>query len=290
MAARVAERGGRMRRAAIVGACALSFLTACGLAPEPTPLPTLTTAERQERIAAQTQVAINLTATAESRAATATAAAIPTVAPTLTPTIPRPAAGAGPGATAPPVTPVVKIADFRMTAYQGDASLGGRHSRLSNVFAYGLPVVVNFWAPLCPPCREEMPAFQRVSDDYAGRVFFLGVDVSPFAPGFGGQAEATQLIRDTGIHYPVAYALDSPTETYKVRSIPTTVFFAADGTVIKTVVGDLSEAGLRANVQNLLAAAPTGPGVAASGGSEVPRPVAPSSARLALPPRSGGRP
>ncbi len=240
-----------MRQLAIIIWCALAGLTACGVATIP---PTPTAADRQTQLAQLTQVAGHLAATAErratERAATAAAATLPTPTRAITPTATRPVSQA-------PVaigSAAANLADFRLTAYQGDASLGGRDSRLSNAFTYGLPVVVNFWAPLCPPCRAEMPAFQRVSDEFAGQVFFLGVDLSPYASGFGGQAEALQLIRDTGIHYPVAYATDDPSENYRIRTIPITVFFTADGKVFKSINGSFSEPVLRRTVQELLAA------------------------------------
>jgi thiol-disulfide isomerase/thioredoxin len=193
----------------------------------------------------------------------------------------------------PPAKPTpdvaANLADFRIATYQGDASLGGHDVLLSNAFGYDLPVVLNFWAPLCPPCRQEMPAFQRVSDDFAGQVFFLGVDVSPYIEGFGGAEDAAELIKETGIHYPVAYAIDSPIKAYGLKSIPTTVFFTPDGKIAKTVVGDLSEAALRNNIKALLAASATSP--APDGpppGGDVPRLIL--SALNALPPRADGRP
>jgi thiol-disulfide isomerase/thioredoxin len=160
---------------------------------------------------------------------------------------------------------------------------------LSNAFAYGLPVVVNFWAPLCPPCRTEMPAFQRVADDFAGQVVIVGIDVSPYFTGFGGQAEATQLIQETGVHYPVAYAVDSPLKDYGLKSIPTTVFFTPDGKIAKSIGGDLSESDLRNNVTVLIALGAIAPAQGDTPpGGKFPHPVV--TARKALLPRADGRP
>ena len=98
--------------------------------------------------------------------------------------------------------------DFKLHAYQGDGSLGSGDVQFSNVFAYRLPVIVNIWAPLCAPCRQEMPAFQRVSDDYAGRAYFMGLDLGTYM-GLGNQAQAVQFLKDIGVNYPNAYPVDA---------------------------------------------------------------------------------
>lgn len=69
--------------------------------------------------------------------------------------------------------------DFRIVAYQGEAVLGGKDSTFSKVFEQGKPVVLNFWAGNCPSCSVEMPGFQKVATEFAGKVIFVGLDVGP---------------------------------------------------------------------------------------------------------------
>jgi thiol-disulfide isomerase/thioredoxin len=58
----------------------------------------------------------------------------------------------------------------------------------------GKPLVVNFWATWCDPCKAEMPRLARAAKKYAGRVDFLGVDVqddSTLAARFAARAGVT---------------------------------------------------------------------------------------------------
>ena len=56
------------------------------------------------------------------------------------------------------------VPDFSFTLYRGESKLGAETLRLSEL--RGRPVVLNFWAGLCPPCRAEMPDFQRFYEEF----------------------------------------------------------------------------------------------------------------------------
>ncbi|MFN8514894.1 MAG: TlpA disulfide reductase family protein [Thermomicrobiales bacterium] len=253
-----------IRRRALIKLGALGLLTACAPGGSPTPLATLSANSRQAAIAKETEVAAQVEATSEARAVTATARMLPTATgtplpPTMTPTLRPPTVTATPRPpTATPPAAAAKLYDFNMAAYQGQASLGGDEVRFSSAFSFDMPVVVNFWAPLCAPCRDELPAFQRVSDEYAGRIFFIGVDVSPYWPGYGSRKDARDLIRETQIRYPVTYATESPLEAYRLYNLPATYFFAANGDLIERFPGGISEKQLRERVGKLVAARPAG--------------------------------
>ncbi len=142
--------------------------------------------------------------------------------------------------------------DFSIVAYQGDDLLGGKQSKFTDVFRQKKPVVLNFWAGQCPPCRAEMPEFQKVADEYEGKVIFVGIDVGPFT-GLGNHDEARRLLDELGIKYPAAYAVDaSPLQPFSVKAMPTTVYLTADGNVRSTVNGIVREAQLRSELDALL--------------------------------------
>jgi thiol-disulfide isomerase/thioredoxin len=143
--------------------------------------------------------------------------------------------------------------DFTIVAYQGQDLLGGQTVTFSKVFERGKPVILNFWAGLCPPCRAEMPGFQRVFDQVQDTVVLLGVDIGPYV-GLGQHADAQRLLADLGIHYPAAFAVDStPVRLYQIRAMPTTVFLTRKGQIVDTVNGMLLESQMRDKIQRLIA-------------------------------------
>ena len=64
---------------------------------------------------------------------------------------------------------------FRLSVHQGAETLGAEELLLSDVLALGKPVVLNFWAGLCPPCRTEMPSFQLVYEENKEDFILLGI-------------------------------------------------------------------------------------------------------------------
>lgn len=103
----------------------------------------------------------------------------------------------------------------------------------------GKPLIVNFWASTCVPCRQEMPAFQSIHDRFGDRLGLLGVDVAESAER--GEAFAEEM----GVTYPLAR--DPQTElitAFGGINLPHTVVIAEDGTVLAVRNKALSEAEL----------------------------------------------
>ncbi len=129
--------------------------------------------------------------------------------------------------------------DFRISLYQGVAELGGtREINLSSL--HGKPLVLNFWAGLCPPCRAEMPGFQQFYNEFKDDVTLLGVDIGPFMR-LGSQTDAENLLRELNITYPAGFTDDGGVpRKYRVTSMPTTVFIKSNGEIFEKKSGALS--------------------------------------------------
>ena len=116
----------------------------------------------------------------------------------------------------------------------------------------GKPLVINFWASWCVPCRREMPAFESVYRRRAGKVAFLGVDRQD------ARDDALRFLDRTGVTYPSGYdpdgKLDAP---YRLRGMPTTVVVAANGTVVDHVSGPMSEDRLERVLERAATPAPS---------------------------------
>ena len=117
--------------------------------------------------------------------------------------------GGGGGGERPPAGPAVSLEQFATEVEQSSGF-----------------VLVDFWAPWCPPCRTLKPIFEKVEPDYAGRIRFFKVDVD---------------------HGPEVAA------KYKVEGIPTLILFK-NGKPADQQVGAPSEKALRAWLDQQLAA------------------------------------
>jgi cytochrome c biogenesis protein CcmG, thiol:disulfide interchange protein DsbE len=108
----------------------------------------------------------------------------------------------------------------------------------------GTPVVVNFWASWCSPCRAEAPLLRDAHERYGKRVQFLGVDIEDARDG------AERFIHDQDLAYPSVF---DPTNAiglhYDLASPPTTLFFDSGGELVATVPGQLFDATLRRNLR-----------------------------------------
>ena len=144
---------------------------------------------------------------------------------------------------------VVLVLTFVAAACSGDGSTAGTttsftslHDDSTSTLAdhAGTPLVVNFFAATCPPCRGEMPDFQEVSQDLGDRVRFIGISVDPT------RAEADEVVADTGVTYDLGWDPDFALYyQFGGFKLPTTVFLSADGETLEVVSNALSESTLR---------------------------------------------
>lgn len=119
-------------------------------------------------------------------------------------------------------TPNNKAPDF--TVYDAE----GNSVKLSDFI--GKPVVLNFWASWCPPCKMEMPDFDDVYKEKGNEYHFIMVNLTD-----GGRETvetAKSFIEETGYKFPVYFDMDiDAAMKYNTYSIPVTYFIDADGNI-----------------------------------------------------------
>ena len=115
---------------------------------------------------------------------------------------------------------------------------------------YGKPIVLNFWASWCPPCKAELPDFDSACKKYEGEVLFLMVNMTD------GDREtvetAKSFVESMGYTFPVYF--DTKYEAaygYGVSSIPQTYFIDANGVVVARATGLISASQLEQGIAKI---------------------------------------
>jgi len=122
-------------------------------------------------------------------------------------------------------------------------ALGHSSQRVTLAAYAGRPVIVNFFASWCVPCKKETPLLARFYRAGHGQVIILGVDSSDSA------AAARRFVRAAGVAYPVGFDPAGATAAaYGVIAIPQTFFLNASHRVVKRVFGAVTLADLRTGI------------------------------------------
>lgn len=116
----------------------------------------------------------------------------------------------------------------------------------------GRPVVVNFWASWCPPCKAEMPLFNELSNKYKEEeLTVLMVDLPD------GEREtmdkAKQFIKDNNYNMKILFDNDGNAATnYTISSIPRTLFIDKNGYIVEDHLGQITKNELENEINLLL--------------------------------------
>ena len=115
----------------------------------------------------------------------------------------------------------------------------------------GRPLVINFFASWCAPCRAELPDLAAAHAIYGDRVDFVGVDFQEIS-----EKDAAELLWDSGVTYPI---MEDPgglllQELGGLPTMPTTIFVTADGEILERQHGLILESQLTERIEEIIAA------------------------------------
>jgi thiol-disulfide isomerase/thioredoxin len=141
---------------------------------------------------------------------------------------PKPKAAAKPGAVAKPGTP-----DFTLT------TLNGSKVTLSSL--KGKPVVIDFWATWCGPCRKAIPELIKLYGQFNPKgVTFLGIAVNDTPDSLA------KFQKDDSVPYPILLGTNDVAKAYQVTGIPMLVLLDKEGQIAYHEVGFEPDSGLKA--------------------------------------------
>jgi len=140
---------------------------------------------------------------------------------------------------------------FHAPTFSIEALTGETINLVDNI---GSPIILNFWASWCPPCRVEMPALQSVYDRYQSDIIILAINASN--QDVLGSVSGIQT--EFGLTFPILLDLTGSTQVaYAITSLPTTFFIDSDGVIDKVQIGGpLTEASLRIWIEQILMGTP----------------------------------
>ncbi len=142
-----------------------------------------------------------------------------------------------PVASAPATPAITNLSGKVAPAFSLPALFGNRIVSLASF--KGHPVVLNFFASWCTPCKAELPFFATTAKSTTSKVDFIGIDENDSA------SSARTLITKDRVSYPLASdsggAMSGP---YGLYGLPTTFAIGADGKVVAEIAGQISQSQL----------------------------------------------
>lgn len=148
-------------------------------------------------------------------------------------------AGCGSAASNDGVQEGAQLPDAEFTTFAGETI------RVADL--RGQPVVINFWATWCGPCKEELPLLQQAFEDH-NRTAFQLLAITDELP-----SEVRTFMGEHRMTFPVLFDRNGRvSKRYHIQGIPTTFFVNKDGVVIARHLGSLDATDLEAYLNQII--------------------------------------
>jgi cytochrome c biogenesis protein CcmG/thiol:disulfide interchange protein DsbE len=107
---------------------------------------------------------------------------------------------------------------------------------ITNKSILGKPVIINFWASWCPPCREEMPLLEKIYQENKDKIILVGINLDD------SEATVDEYLDEYQLTFPVGIDQSGKVSTiFYARSLPVTFFFDREGIMRAQHLGMLTE-------------------------------------------------
>ena len=147
--------------------------------------------------------------------------------------------------------PVGEIPLIKAPLFSGTNMVDGKEFSLDSMKDYVL--IIDFWAPWCPPCRAEIPGFIELQNKYKDKKFaVIGIAIS------SAEVNVRKFIEKQKVNYPVIMGTDKMKKDYEkamgqiIKGIPTTLIVNRKGEIVIVHVGSEDMSLFEDEIQSLL--------------------------------------